>query len=105
MILTVNRNYGQSICFSSSDLLWVSEDITIERDGIDVLDKNYKSTGQITPIWRAYFSICIFGKEPFLCQDSFGRGIATSEEAIKDEDFQLLKSQHEQLIKVLSEKQ
>lgn len=104
MILTVNRYYGQTICFSSSNLLWVSEDVTIEKDGIDVLDKTHKSTGQVTPIWRAYFSVCIFGKDPFVCENSFGRGIVTSEEATKDKEFLLLKSQHEQLIKVLSEK-
>lgn len=104
MILSVNKNYGHKISFSSSDLLWVSEDVIIERDGIDVLDKNLKRTGEVTSIWRAYFSICIFGKEPMICQDSFGRGIDSIDEAKKDAAYCSLKFQHEQIIKALSQK-
>lgn len=104
MLLTVNKNYGQEISFSSSDLLWVSKDITIEKDGIDILDKNHKRTGEITPVWRVYYSVCIFGKEPFMCMDSIGRNIDSIEEVKKDPEFLTMKLQHEQLIKVLSEK-
>jgi hypothetical protein len=92
---------GGPIIVSSSDLLWVSKDVVINK-GVSYFEDPQKLTG-VFFWWVATFSVCIFGKDPILCSYLTIKN-GTKEDAIASEKYQKAVNQHEALLKALGEK-
>jgi hypothetical protein len=100
MILEIELVEGV-VCFSSSDLLWVSKDVILNKG--ESYFEDYKRKSGEWFWWIARFNVCIFGKNPIECTYLIQKNGTRDEAAISDEYFRAVK-QHEALLKALSEK-
>lgn len=103
MTLKTIHGGGGIIEFPASYLLWVSEEILLDKDLMNVYRQG-RIRDEFVPVWKATYYYCIFGKEPNYSMLSFAHGVEEKEKAMQDPEFVIFKSHHEDMLKYIREK-